>query len=138
MANDPTRPAGWFYQLPNAGERVIIDAVDTDIGKIAWLGSIPTPDNPCDPQQSSRIYVANFETGQSQLYDPVALQSGNLVRITSYDPQAGIVGLRLARVSGNIRAVLTGQSGELRLSQELFRYLNPRTMNWREVTDPGL
>jgi hypothetical protein len=59
-------------------------------------------------------------------------------RITSINPPTGVVGLRLVRVDGNIRAVVTGQYGELKLTQGYLRYLNPRSMNWREVTDGGL
>jgi hypothetical protein len=43
----------------------------------------------------------------------------------------------LVRVDDNIRAVVTGQYGELKLTQGYFRYLSPRSMNWREVTDAG-
>ncbi|MFN9774331.1 MAG: pilus assembly protein [Burkholderiales bacterium] len=138
VVRNASRPAGWFYDLANVGERVIVDPVDTDLGKISWLGSIPDSTNPCAPAGGARIYAANFETGQSQLFDPTTIGTTNPVRITAYNPQTGIVGLRLVRVDDNIRAVVTGQYGELKLTQAYVRYLNPRSMNWREVTDAGM
>jgi type IV pilus assembly protein PilY1 len=137
IAKDSTRAGGWYYDLPNPGERVVVDPADTDIGKISWLGSIPDSTNPCAPAGGARIYAANFETGQSTLYNPATIGTSTPQRITSYDPQTGVVGLRLVRVSGNIRAVVTGQYGELKLTQGYVRYLNPRSMNWREVTEPA-
>ncbi len=137
IAKDASRPGGWYYDLPNPGERVVVDPADTDLGKISWLGSIPDSTNPCAPAGGARIYAANFETGQSQLFNPSTINTTNPVRISSFDPQTGVVGLKLVRVSGNIRAVITGQYGELKLTQGYIRYLNPRSMNWREVTEPG-
>jgi type IV pilus assembly protein PilY1 len=138
IVKDAGRPGGWFFDLPNAGERVVVDPADTDLGKVSWLGSIPDGSNPCAPAGGSRIYAANVETGQSQLYDPASQSTPVPTRITSINPQTGVVGLRLVRVDGNIRAVVTGQYGELKLTQGYLRYLNPRSMNWREVTDGGL
>ena len=135
---DAAKQGGWFYELPNIGERVVVDAADTDVGKISWLGSIPDGNNPCEPTASARIYATNFETGQSQLFQPDVLGALSNVRITSYNPLVGIVGLKLVRVDGNIRAVMSGHQGEIRLSQALLRYLNPRAMNWREITDGGM
>ena len=137
IAKDAGRPGGWFFDLPNNGERVVVDPADTDLGKVSWLGTIPDSTNPCAPAGGARIYAANFETGQSQLYDPSTLGTSSPTRITSYNPQTGVVGLRLVRVAGNIRAVVTGQYGELKLTQGYIQYLNPRSMNWREVTEPG-
>jgi type IV pilus assembly protein PilY1 len=138
IARTPSRPGGWYHDLANVGERVIVDPVDTDLGKISWLGSIPDSTNPCAPAGGARIYAASFETGQSQLFDPSTIGSATPTRIVSFNPQTGIVGLRLVRVDDNIRAVVTGQYGELKLTQAYVRYLNPRSMNWREVTDAGL
>ena len=137
IARDPARPGGWFFDLPALGERVIVDPADTDFGKISWLGTIPDANNPCSPTGGSRIYAANFETGQSQLFDPASLLAGPRARVQSLDPKTGAVGLRLVRVDGNIRAVVTGQYNELRLTQGYFRYLGPRSLNWREVLEPG-
>jgi len=138
IVKDAARPGGWYFDLPNSGERVVVDPADTDLGKVSWLGSIPDSSNPCAPAGGSRIYAANMESGQSQLYDPATLSGSTPTRIASINPQTGVVGLRLARVDGNIRAVVTGQYGELKLTQGYLRYLNPRSMNWREVTDDGL
>ena len=137
IAVNASKPGGWFYDLANTGERVVVDPADTDLGKISWLGTIPDSTNPCAPAGGARIYAANFETGQTQLFDPATLSNATPTRVTSYNPQTGIVGLRLVRVDDNIRAVVTGQYGELKLTQGYFRYLNPRSMNWREVTDAG-
>jgi type IV pilus assembly protein PilY1 len=137
ITKDTSRPGGWYYDMPNVGERMVVDPVDTDLGKISWLGTIPDSTNPCAPAGGARIYAANFETGQSQLFNPTTLGNATPTRITAYNPQVGVVGLRLVRVGGNIRAVVTGQYGELRLTQGYVRYLNPRSMNWREVTEPG-
>jgi len=134
---DPDKPAGWYHDLLTAGERVVIDPQDTDLGKISWLGTIPQTTQLCNEGGSSRIYAANFETGQSQLYDPSTLSGGTPTRITSFDPKTGAVGLRLVRVGGNIRAVITGQFNELKLTQGYLRYLDPRSMGWREITEPG-
>jgi len=138
IAKNPARPGGWFYDLSNVGERVVVDPADTDLGKISWLGTIPDSTNPCAPAGGARIYAANFETGQSQLFDPSTLGSATPTRITAYDPKTGVVGLRLVRVAENIRAVVTGQFGEMKLTQGYIRYLNPRSMNWREVTESGM
>ncbi|MFA7503339.1 MAG: PilC/PilY family type IV pilus protein [Burkholderiaceae bacterium] len=134
---DPARPAGWYHDLLGGGERVVVDPQDTDLGKISWLGTIPQTTQICNEGGSSRIYAANFETGQSQLYDPGTLGDGTPTRITAFDPMTGAVGLRLVRVGGNIRAVITGQFNELKLTQGYLRYLDPRSMGWREITEPG-
>jgi type IV pilus assembly protein PilY1 len=134
---DPAKPAGWYHDLLAAGERVVVDPQDTDLGKISWLGTIPQTTQLCNEGGSSRIYAANFETGQSQLYDPGTLGGGTPTRITAFDPMTGAVGLRLVRVGGNIRAVITGQFNELKLTQGYLRYLDPRSMGWREITEPG-
>ena len=138
IARDASRPGGWFFDLPNVGERVLVDTADTDFGTISWLGSIPDSNNPCAPAGGSRLYAAGFETGQSQLYAPESLVAGaQRVRAASIDPRASSVGMRLARVDGNVRAVVTGQLDELRLTQGYLRYLNPRALSWREVLEPG-
>ncbi len=134
---DPAKPAGWYHDLLTSGERVVVDPQDTDLGKISWLGTIPQTTQLCNEGGSSRIYAANFETGQSQLYDPGTLTDGTPTRITAFDPKTGAVGLRLVRVGGNIRAVITGQFNELKLTQGYLRYLDPRSMGWREITEPG-
>src|SRR5690606_8519951 len=134
---DPDKPAGWYHDLLTSGERVVIDPQDTDLGKISWLGTIPQTTQLCNEGGSSRIYAANFETGQSQLYDPSTLTGDTPSRITAFDPKTGAVGLRLVRVGGNIRAVITGQFNELKLTQGYLRYLDPRSMGWREITEPG-
>ncbi|MCZ8108252.1 MAG: hypothetical protein O9972_61625 [Burkholderiales bacterium] len=40
IARNVWRPAGGFCDLGNVGGRVIVDPVDTDLGKISWLGSM--------------------------------------------------------------------------------------------------
>ncbi len=71
------------------------------------------------------------------LHDPASIASGPLVRITSFDPGTTAVGLQLVRVGGNLRALITGSDQSLSLTQAYLRLLSPRTMNWREVTEPG-
>ncbi len=134
---NPARTGGWYHDLKTGAERVIIDPQDTDLGRISWLGTVPNATLLCTGENRSRLYLANFETGQSQLYDPASIASGPLVRITSFDPGTTAVGLRLVRVGGNLRALITGSDQSLSLTQAYLRLLSPRTMNWREVTEPG-
>jgi hypothetical protein len=128
---------GWYHDLSVSGERIVIDPADTDLGKVTWLSSVPDQNNPCRPGGDSRLYAASFDSALSQLYQPGTLGTANPIRVANYDPQAGSVGLRLARIGGTLRAVVTGQFGELKLAQGVIRTLSPRAMNWREVTEPG-
>ena len=134
---DPLRIGGWYHDLTVPAERVTIDAQDTDLGKISWLGNAPNSTLLCTGEGVSRLYLANFETGQSQLYDPATIGSASPIRITAFDPGTSAVGLRLVRVDGNLRGLVSGNDQSLTLTQGYLRLLSPRTMNWREITEPG-
>jgi type IV pilus assembly protein PilY1 len=129
--------AGWYHDLVETGERIIIDPVDMELGKVIWLSTIPEINNPCDPSGSSRLYAASLDSGLSQLYQSGTATSSNPVRVRSVNPDTGSVGLRLARIGGTLRAVVTGQYGELKLGDGLLRLMTPTAMNWREITEPG-
>ena len=135
---DPLKVGGWFHDLQLTAERIVIDPQDTDLGKISWLGSAPNATKLCTGEAASRLYLANFETGQSQLYDPATLFSGTPTRITSFDPGTSAVGLRLVRVGGNLRGLVSGNDRTLSLTQGYLRLLTPRALNWREITEPGM
>lgn len=130
---DPARSGGWYHDLTGGAERVVIDPQDTDLGKISWLGSAPNSTELCTGRPLSRFYLANFETGQSQLHDPATSN-----RILYFDPGRTAVGLRLVRVGGNLRGLVSGRDQSLTLTQDYLRMLTPRSMNWREVIEPGL
>lgn len=127
-----TRRGGWYHDLGGTAERVVIDPQDTDLGKISWLGTAPDPTRLCTGRTQSRFYLANFENGQSQLHDP-----DDGTRLTYFDPGRTAVGLRLVRVGGNLRGLVSGRDQSLTLTQDYLRMLAPRSMNWREVTEPG-
>ncbi|MGE0315793.1 MAG: pilus assembly protein [Lautropia sp.] len=135
---DPAKPAGWYHDLTLGAERVVIDPQDTDLGKISWLGSAPNATQLCTGESVSRLYLANFETGQSQLYDPSTLLAPSPTRITYFDPGTTAVGLRLVRVNGNLRGLVSGKDQSLTLTQGYLRMLTPKPLNWREITEPGL
>ena len=48
------------------------------------------------------------------------------------------VGLRLVRVGGNLRGLVSGNDRTLSLTQGYLRLLTPRALNWREITEPGM
>ena len=135
---DPTRVGGWYHDLTVAAERIVLDPQDTDLGKISWLGSAPNSTQLCTGQPISRFYLANFETGQSQLHDPATIGTSAPTLITAFDPGSSAVGLRLVRVGGNLRGLVSGRDQSLTLTQNYLRMLTPRTLNWREVAEPGL
>ena len=130
---NPAKPGGWFFDLPFPAERVLVDPQDTDIGKISWLGSAPNAVGLCSGAGTSRVYVAGYESGQSQLFKE---NQGTLERIPMVDPGTSGVGLQLVRVDNNIRALVTGSQQSLRLTQGYLQYMTPRTLNWREITEP--
>ena len=134
---DVTKPSGWYHDLTVSAERVTIDPQDTDLGKVSWLGNAPNSTKLCTGEGVSRLYLANFETGQSQLYDPATLSSLAPTRITAFDPGTSAVGLRLVRVEGNLRGLVSGNDQSLTLTQGYLRMLSPRALNWREITEPG-
>ena len=131
---DPTRPGGWYHDLTVAAERVVIEPQDTDLGKISWLSSAPNVGALCTGSPQSRFYLASFETGQSQIFDQT---SPTPTLVTSFDPGRTAVGLRLVRVGGNLKGLVSGRDQSLTLTQDYLRMLTPRTMNWREITEPG-
>lgn len=135
---DPTRPGGWYHDLTVAAERVVLDPQDTDLGKISWLGTAPNATQLCTGQPISRFYLANFETGQSQLYDPDTISTASPTLITAFDPGSASVGLRLVRVGGNLRGLVSGRDQSLTLTQNYLRMLTPRALNWREIAEPGM
>ncbi len=132
QASIATDKYGWYHDLGATGERVIVDPQDTDVGKISWLGSIPNSVGLCTGDGSSRVYVTDFATGQSQLYKDT--ESGP-ERIAAFDPGTAGVGLQLVRVGNNIHALITGSKKSLKVTQGYLQYQVPRTLNWREITE---
>ncbi len=130
----PADKYGWYHDLSDTGERIVVDPQDTDVGKISWLGSIPNSLGLCTGEGSSHVYVTSFETGQSQLVKDTATGPE---RIASVDPGTTGVGLQLVRVGNNIRALVTGSRKSLKVTQGYLQYQRPRTLNWREITDPA-
>ena len=133
ISPDASKPGGWYHDLHIAGERVIVDPRDTDVGKISWLGTVPS-ESLCSSGGDSYVYVAAYDTGQTQLYRQAG---GGETRTSRVNLGNAGVGLQLVRVGNNVRAMVTGQDGQLKLSQGYLRYLPPRALNWREITEPA-
>jgi Tfp pilus tip-associated adhesin PilY1 len=56
-----TAPNGWYIDLPNAGERVVVDPT-LQLGSLAFVSSVPGAD-PCDVGGSSFLNYVDFRTG---------------------------------------------------------------------------
>ncbi|MBA3598219.1 MAG: pilus assembly protein [Methylibium sp.] len=136
---DATKPMGWYVDLGSGvggiGWRMLTDP-SSFFGVVSFVSTLPSG-NACAPSGNSRVYAADYDTGESAVTTTTTV--GGLTVVTPIAYSTAIAGVvtdqKFVSLDGKSVLLGGGNTGAVgRIETKALGNLPLRRLNWRELS----